>query len=303
MKHNKYDISITVIIYLEYYIRLVSNVLCSRYLAIEFEEDEDRKVKDVLLDYMLHHDYQLGVHDHILECCRKKTKIELELVRLSPADQMDLGPILSMNTSDELDVEIKKLQETDDCWNEDNLSRKSELKHLHTNKECIFKGDVKWPFRVLVRGIEDCPGEEQKLKSVFLEIGLYYCGQPLGPTESGNKGTPNSQNLPPMRSTTVPFGSNPSFPGTWLSSTRHEMAVLPPTTRVGFLLFGEVEITHEIVPVAGVSLTLVDYNNALLTGKMALKMWPHEKLQIARKPEVSERSGGGVDEDGNASHY
>ncbi|KAL5270558.1 hypothetical protein ACHWQZ_G001310 [Mnemiopsis leidyi] len=26
------------------------------YLAIEFEEDEDRKVKDVLLDYMLHHD-------------------------------------------------------------------------------------------------------------------------------------------------------------------------------------------------------------------------------------------------------
>lgn len=26
------------------------------YLAIEFEEDEDRKVKDVLLDYLLHHD-------------------------------------------------------------------------------------------------------------------------------------------------------------------------------------------------------------------------------------------------------
>ena len=239
------------------------------------------------LDYMLHHDYKLGVHNYILECLRKKSKIELELVKLSPADQMDLGPILSQNMEDELEVERAKLLEHDDGWHSDKEERKKELKRMHRSKKCIFKGDIKWPFRVLVRGIEDCPGEELKLKSVFLEIGLYYCGALLGPTEGGNKSNPNSQDVPAMKTGSVGMCTTPCFPGTWLSSTKHEVAVLPNGTRVGFMLYGEQEVTHEIVPVAGVSLNLVDYKNTLLSGKMALKMWPQEKLQIARKPELA----------------
>ena len=64
---------------------------------------------------------------------------------------MDLSPILSQNMQDELSVEVKKLEDTDDSWQSDVESRKNELKRMHNRNKCIFKGDIKWPFRVLIR--------------------------------------------------------------------------------------------------------------------------------------------------------
>jgi hypothetical protein len=33
-------------------------------------------------------------------------------------------------------------------------------------KNIVYQSDIKWPFRVLVRGIQDCPGDELGLKSL-----------------------------------------------------------------------------------------------------------------------------------------
>jgi hypothetical protein len=46
-------------------------------------------------DFLIHPDYLLGMHDVIMWCLRKNMKIELELLKLSDADMMDLAPILA----------------------------------------------------------------------------------------------------------------------------------------------------------------------------------------------------------------
>ncbi|GMH75300.1 hypothetical protein TrVE_jg7505 [Triparma verrucosa] len=235
------------------------------------------------LDYMLHSDFKVGFFDHILFCLRKRIKIELELVKLSPADQMDLGPTLGMSVEEELRIEEEKLEVHTDQWKKDRDTRKREIRKMDN---VIMQDAIKWPFRCLVRGVVDCPGEEMGAKSLRLEIGLYYGGELIGPTAGGRQNlAPNTQPMETLKTPFVPYSTEPSWPGLWLSSTKHEVALLPPSTRVGFMLYGTVD--QKEVPLAGVCITLVDYNNLVLTGEKALKLWPHQKLQVARDPELA----------------
>jgi hypothetical protein len=52
------------------------------------------------------------------------------------------------------------------------------------------------------------------------------------------------------------------------------------------MLYG-VQPGGKTVPVAGVCVTLVDFQNIVLTGEKALRLWPHQKLQVARDPELA----------------
>mmetsp|Transcript_28899 Transcript_28899/g.57767 ORF Transcript_28899/g.57767 Transcript_28899/m.57767 type:complete len:1105 (+) Transcript_28899:72-3386(+) len=234
------------------------------------------------MDYMIHGDFKMGYYDHILFCMRKRIKIELELVKLTPADQMDLGPVLGRTYEEELRSEETKMEAHEDEWKADRDIRKREIRKM---KNVVMQDDIKWPFRCLVRGIVDCPGEELNVKSLRLEIGLYYGGGLIGPTSSGKGAAPNTQPVEALQTAYVPFSSEPSWPGVWLSSTQHEVALLPPATRVGFMLYGTAD--HKEIPLAGVAVTLVDFQNMVLTGEKALKLWPHKALQIARDPDLA----------------
>jgi len=216
------------------------------------------------LDYLLHNDFKIGSFDHILHCQRKAMKIELELVKLSPADQMDLGPILGTTLEEEEREEEKKMEEHTDMWKTHRNERHRTIKKM---PQQLWQRDSKWPFRCLVRGIQGCPGEELNVKSLYIEIGLYYNGTLIGPTESGSRAaSPNTQPIDALKTSHVPYSNEPTWPGAWLSSTKHEVSLLPPSTRVGFMLYG-VQPGGKSVPVAGVCVTLVDFQNIVLTGE------------------------------------
>ncbi|GMI29478.1 hypothetical protein TrRE_jg5350, partial [Triparma retinervis] len=236
------------------------------------------------MDYLLHNDFKIGSFDHILQNQRKGMKIELELVRLSPADQMDLGPILGTTLEEEMRDEEKKMEEHSDLVAHHRNERHRTIKKM---PQQLWQRHSKWPFRALVRGIQACPGEELNVKSLFVEIGLYYNGTFIGPTEGGPRAAaPNTQPVDPLKTSHVPYSNEPTWPGAWLSSTKHEVSLLPPSTRVGFMLYG-VQPGGKTVPVAGVCVTLVDFQNIVLTGEKALRLWPHQKLQVARDPELA----------------
>ena len=143
------------------------------------------------MDYLLHNDFKIGSFDHILQNQRKGMKIELELVRLSPADQMDLGPILGTTLEEEMRDEEKKMEEHSDLVAHHRNERHRTIKKM---PQQLWQRHSKWPFRALVRGIQACPGEELNVKSLFVEIGLYYNGTFIGPTEGGPRAAaPNTQ--------------------------------------------------------------------------------------------------------------
>ena len=128
------------------------------------------------LDYVLHTDVKLGFVDHIIFCKRKNLRIELEMVQLSPADQMDLGPVLSVTYEEMLNEEKAKRRVHGDGWTKDRNRRKREIRAM---KNVVHQEDIKWPFRVLVRGIQDCPGEEVSERaispSLFLSFAAFLC--------------------------------------------------------------------------------------------------------------------------------
>ena len=128
------------------------------------------------------------------------------------------------------------------------------------------------------------------VQSLYVSIGLYYGGQLIGPTDSTGLAAPNCQAVDSLNTSHVPYSSEPSWPGGWLSSTKHEVAVLPGGVRIGFNLWGtlaEGKNPKREVRVAGVSMTLVDFQQRVITGEQALRMWPSQELQITRDPELA----------------
>jgi hypothetical protein len=141
----------------------------------------------------------------------------------------------------------------------------------------------------IVRGIENCP-TEIPVEQVFVEMQLIYNGEPL-PSAGNNLSlqmqamlSPGSKAKPTDAYCTAaaPFSSEPRFP-TKALSTNIDVSALPPTTRVTFMVYG-LNSSHQRVPLAGVAITLVDYNRTLVAGKRLLKLWPHQNVQLARDP-------------------
>ena len=235
------------------------------------------------MDYLLHRNFKICYYDHIVFCQRKKIKIELKLMKLGVADKMNIGPILGKTVEEEVAAENEKMKVKDDLWRRHRDLRKSQIAR---DPRHISMKDSKWPFRCLVRGVQGCPGEVLDVKSLYIEIGLYYNGTLIGQTETKKRLAPNAQRIDPLRTSHVPFSCEPTWPGVWLSSTKHQVSLLPPTTRVGFMLYG-VEQGGKSIPLAGVSVTLVDFKNIVLTGEKEFMLWPHQKLQVKRNPELA----------------
>src|SRR5690606_28264452 len=127
------------------------------------------------------------------------------------------------------------------------------------------------------------------MEQVFVEMQLLFNGEPL--CTSGNNLTLQMQAMLSPTSNkskatdafctaAVPFSSEPRFPSKSLA-TSIDVSALPPTTRVAFMVYG-VNASHQKVPLAGVAITLIDYNRTLIAGKRLLRLWPHQNIQLAR---------------------
>ena len=269
-------------------------------------ENTDRYIFKVVgyLDYLLHHEFLLCFYDHLVWATRKYKKLELELLKLSDADMMDLGEVLSWSVDDVREMERNKMNPDGDEWTEDchallpidHFTNESKaMANEFMNMESIPITEIKWPFRAMVRGVEDCP-DELGVESLFVEMKLYSCGQELDTSKSGGGnammmammasqgGGGELSSNGPQSTTSVSFSKEARFPSTWIGSP-HDVSNLMPSTRIGFMLRGYTA-QGELVDLAGVTTTLVDSKGRLLDGKRTFNLWPSEILQYARDPKL-----------------
>jgi hypothetical protein len=199
-------------------------------------------------------------------------------MRLTPAELMDIGPIMNLDRSYYLNYVQQTRRPDGDRWTDDEEELHAQLTSasLPTNSDTLMshisKESINWPFRVLVQGVANCP---TAIHCDFLqvEVNLYFNGESL---------------LNPCSTHPVPFSSDPRFPQFWID-TKLEVAFLPPTTRIAFTLVGSMKAVPGQPPMsrqilAGVSITLVDYRRQLVTGEMVLNMFPDPELQKALDP-------------------
>jgi hypothetical protein len=226
-------------------------------------------------EYMLHQDFLLGYYDCAVNAFRTRQKLDLLLVKLMPAELMDVGPIMARGVQDYIDSEKASHSPNGDEWTKDEMALVTQDNistddHFLTN---IFKSSINWPLRVLIQGISHCP---RAVICDFLqvEVNVYFNDESLLST--------------PCATQLVPFSANPRFPQMWID-TKLEVATLPPTARIAFTLVGSMRVVPGQVPsaktvIAGVCITLVDYRRHLVTGEKILNMFPHQNLQVAMDP-------------------
>lgn len=212
-------------------------------------------------EYVLHAEFMLGHHESIMSAALRGNPVMLCLIRLSDADMMDLGSILGTSLEDAMAQERRKIAPDGDDWD-----------HPELPGPYIQLDDIKWPFRVLVHGVQGCP-QEMPGSALYVEINLYNNGQRL-----------TSQ---PQTTVSVPFSSNPRWPCQWLNF-RLEVVELPLSSRITFELKrrrsdGEHAKKETI---AGAALSIVDFRGCLVSGKLHVNLWPHEDLQLARDPKL-----------------
>jgi len=244
-------------------------------------------------DYLIHHDFKLGYYDHVVHCMRRKQRIEMELLRLSETDLMDLRIIMTQDMREWRMKLAERHRPTEDDWTDLVRSYVPRPSTSVRFEDLTFvpMSEIRWPFRVLVRGVEDCP-TDIPCDKVWIEVNLFYNGDPLG--ENGpTDGTPLSRTrstttlmMAPLTMTTaeVPFSREPRFPSVWTSHPMLEIAQLPHATRVAFMLMGRATATGRAVPLSGVAIPLVDFQHQLVAGKKLLRLWPHHMLQKMRDP-------------------
>jgi hypothetical protein len=111
------------------------------------------------------------------------------------------------------------------------------------------------------QGVDAKEGLASKL-NFFLEVGLFYAGQPLGPvTRSSGKLTP--------------------FWGETLVSSE-PIRTLPPETRICFTFW--CSLMQQSQPLAWVNCTLADYTGALRRGSFKLPMWIVDGRHLSAAP-------------------
>jgi hypothetical protein len=140
-----------------------------------------------------------------------------------------------------------------------------------------------WPFRIRIHGIESAP---QDIQLLSLKMRCTLC--------FGNAILPGGQSEMPqddaavdkmvLETSSVAFSTDPRWKE-WLFSAEYKVPLLPPETRVGLMLVGQ-NSSGEWVEIAGVSLALFNVAGQLMTGRHGVKLWPHPKLQVVRKPEL-----------------
>mmetsp|Transcript_2716 Transcript_2716/g.4078 ORF Transcript_2716/g.4078 Transcript_2716/m.4078 type:complete len:1101 (-) Transcript_2716:95-3397(-) len=226
-------------------------------------------------EYLLHSDFPLGYYECAVNCARDKQKLDLLLVKLLPAELMDVGPIMSMSSSRYLEYDKATPRPDGDDWTVDEAQllvqdSTSSGDYLTSN---ILKSSINWPLRVLIQGVSDCP-HAIACDLLQVEVNLYFNDESLLSS--------------PCMTRPVPFSSDPRFPQIWID-TKLEVAALPPTTRIAFTLVGSMRpVPGQPSPprtvIAGVCITLIDYKRHLVTGERVLNMFPHQNLQIAMDP-------------------
>lgn len=198
------------------------------------------------------------------------------LVKLMPAELMDVGPIMSLSAQDYINREKSARSPQGDDWARDEreLVAPDSSNGADDYYLCnIFKSSINWPLRVLVQGISDCP-RAIPCDFLHIEVDVFF----------------NDESLltAPCVTQSVPFSTHPRFPQSWID-TRLEVATIPPTARIAFTLIGSSKAVPGQAPplktvIAGVCLTLVDYRRHLVTGEKILNMFPHQNLQVAMDP-------------------
>lgn len=209
---------------------------------------------------------------------------------------MDLDVVMRKTEKDFVISEMSKHRPDGDEWTVDeaNLAPRTptDLKNGVLIGDHIAKLSVTWPLRVMISGISNCP-HEIPCDNLHIEVNLYFNGESLlSPANSltrNSSGSVPSKSLPDNSECTpfVPFSSNPRFPNCWID-TKLDISSLPSTTRIAFTLVGTNKSTPNVpmvkTPIAGVSITLVDFKRHLVTGEVILNMYPHENLQRAKDP-------------------
>jgi hypothetical protein len=201
------------------------------------------------------------------------------VIKLTPAELMDVGPIIELGSQYYLDYLQESRRPDGDGWTDDERILHAELTSvaMPRNNDSLMshisKDSINWPFRVLVQGVSNCP---TAIPCDFLqvEVNLYFNGESLLSTHCSTHA--------------VPFSSDPRFPQFWID-TKLEIASLPPTTRIAFTLVGSMKTVPGQPPsakqlLAGVCITLVDYRRHIVTGEMVLNMFPDPELQRAQDP-------------------
>jgi hypothetical protein len=149
--------------------------------------------------------------------------------------------------------------------------------------ESAVDAGSEWPFRIRIHGIETVP---QDIQLLSLKMRCTLC--------FGNAILPGGQSEVPqddvavdkmvMETSSVAFSTDPRWKE-WLFSAEYKVPLLPPETRVGLMLVGQ-NASGEWVEIAGVSLALFNVAGQLMTGRHGVKLWPHPKLQVVRRPEL-----------------
>lgn len=239
-------------------------------------------------DYMLHASYPLGFYDCAYHACRLKQRLDLVLIKLAPAELMDLGSILSLTLEEYTHRQMECCENALEwCEEEDFLVPRAMLQDTSMQK-FIPKKTISWPLRVRVVGLRECP-TDIPCDFIRVEVNIYFNGSSLLDSSSQNmrrsvgySATPGSDLC--IATPDIPFGKDLMFPNIWIN-TKLDVANLPATARIAFMIVGTSKGPESVkVPLAGVSVTLVDYCRQLVSGKMTFKLFPHETLQVARDP-------------------
>ena len=280
-------------------------------------------------DYLMHPTFLLGYYDHVIDCVRKRQPVKLKLLQLTEADQIDLSHVMQENPDSTIDRETESmgLDKDEFAVDERTMMRNKVSKLRPVGKGAgssqqrvpmgtfldapdtgtasslgalpVFEGTfidqsvIEWPLRVQIMGATDCVNDENLgLTSVFVEVSLFLNGEQLppkapGPVSSYLQGQDMARPMA-VRSVSATPGDSPRFGGQRLNISEHNIADLHPATRVGFMLYGIKEGGQEMNLGGGV-LPLVDCEGRLLSGKVALRLWPTGDLQLHRDPNLGQR--------------
>ena len=100
------------------------------------------------VEYLLHADFKLFHYDNIHAAARKHEVVRLNLIRLSDADLMDLGPVLATSLEEAQDAERQKSAPNGDDWGVQELGPANSSGISWTPMQYIPVHDIQWPFRV-----------------------------------------------------------------------------------------------------------------------------------------------------------
>lgn len=99
-------------------------------------------------EYILHKDFCLGHYDFISVASRRGKSVDLNLIKLSDADIMDIGQLLDVKLEDERHREQEKMTSTLDLFTAHTAPEPITSATRWQDMKYVPLGDIKWPLRV-----------------------------------------------------------------------------------------------------------------------------------------------------------